>query len=100
MHEFEGTTASPTLTLDEEPPDVPLEVPIGLLDLTSRACPTDSVGVSFGQTSFAPLVSPPRRASGNPQTRAFRKSYYRDVTEKEWNDWRWQTRNRGVFVDQ
>jgi lysine 2,3-aminomutase len=28
------------------------------------------------------------------QTRAFRKTFYPDVTDKEWNSWHWQARNR------
>jgi len=28
------------------------------------------------------------------KTRAFRKHYYREVANSDWNDWRWQLRNR------
>jgi len=28
------------------------------------------------------------------RTRAFRKQYYREVANSDWNDWRWQLRNR------
>lgn len=35
-----------------------------------------------------------RRARSTPETRAFRRAFFRDVTDKEWNDWRWQTRHR------
>lgn len=27
-------------------------------------------------------------------TQEFRRTYYREITEAEWNDWRWQLRNR------
>src|SRR3972149_4013986 len=41
----------------------------------------------------------PGGASGRPprttfQTRAFRKTFFPNATEKEWNDWHWQARNR------
>ncbi len=35
---------------------------------------------------------PAARLSGT--TKAFRKAFYRDVTDKQWNDWRWQARSR------
>jgi lysine 2,3-aminomutase len=41
-----------------------------------------------------------RRSSGNPRTRQFRKTFYPQVTDKEWNDWRWQLRNRIRTLEQ
>jgi lysine 2,3-aminomutase len=41
-----------------------------------------------------------RRPSGNPRTRQFRKTFYPQVTDKEWNDWRWQLRNRIRTLEQ
>ncbi|MEZ6062191.1 MAG: KamA family radical SAM protein [Planctomycetaceae bacterium] len=39
--------------------------------------------------------SPPRRRIAvNPRTRAFRKRFFPDVTERQWNDWRWQSQHR------
>lgn len=35
-----------------------------------------------------------RRARSTPETRAFRRAFFNDATDKEWNDWRWQTRHR------
>jgi lysine 2,3-aminomutase len=29
-----------------------------------------------------------------PRTRAFRRAHFPDISEREWNDWRWQLRNR------
>lgn len=34
------------------------------------------------------------RATTNSASRAFRRRHFPDVTNKEWNDWRWQTRHR------
>ena len=41
-----------------------------------------------------------RRSSGNPRTRLFRKTFYPEITDKEWNDWRWQLRNRIRTLEQ
>lgn len=41
-----------------------------------------------------------RRSSGNPRTRSFRKAYFPEATDKDWNDWRWQLRNRIRSLDQ
>ena len=36
----------------------------------------------------------------NVQTRAFRRAFYPEVTDRDWNDWRWQTRHRVRKLDQ
>jgi lysine 2,3-aminomutase len=57
------------------------------------------------QRSLWPLVIPERdymvytgttsrNPRSTPQTRAFRRTHFRDATDKEWNDWHWQVRNR------
>jgi lysine 2,3-aminomutase len=57
------------------------------------------------QRSLWPLVIPERdylvytgttsrNPRSTPQTRAFRRTFYSDATDKQWNDWRWQVRNR------
>ena len=45
-------------------------------------------------------VAPPRRTRVNTRTRAFRRAYFKDVSDKDWNDWRWQTRHRIRKLDQ
>jgi lysine 2,3-aminomutase len=45
----------------------------------------------FRPSELIPLT---RRSSGNPRTRAFRRRFFPDATDKEWNDWRWQSRHR------
>jgi lysine 2,3-aminomutase len=92
MTNFEGESASHTLTVEEEPPDVPLSYAVSPSSLPLSR--NGTVRVSLGQPSLPHLIPTPRRSSGNPQSRAFRKAYFADVSEKEWNDWRWQTRNR------
>jgi lysine 2,3-aminomutase len=41
-----------------------------------------------------------RRRAVNTRTRAFRRAFYRDVPDKDWNDWRWQSRHRVRKLDQ
>jgi lysine 2,3-aminomutase len=94
MMKFDGDSASVTLSVDEEPSDVPLST-IGALPLL----PSD--GTAMGRVSQGrivslspPFASPPRYPRGNPQTRAFRKAFFPEATDQQWNDWRWQSRNR------
>jgi len=35
-----------------------------------------------------------KRSRSNPMTRDFRKRLFPQVSDKDWNDWRWQSRNR------
>jgi lysine 2,3-aminomutase len=37
---------------------------------------------------------PGRTPRSTFQTRAFRKTFYPDVSDQDWNDWHWQARNR------
>lgn len=48
---------------------------------------------------FVP-AEPSRNRSSNPQTRAFRKRFFPDATDREWNDWRWQSRHRIRTLEQ
>jgi lysine 2,3-aminomutase len=41
-----------------------------------------------------------RSAAGNPRTRVFRRQHFPDVANKDWNDWRWQSRHRVRTLDQ
>ncbi len=41
-----------------------------------------------------------RRRAVSTRTRAFRRAFYRDVPDKDWNDWRWQSRHRVRKLDQ
>lgn len=43
-----------------------------------------------GLTPIGPLAIP----RANPRTRAFRRRFFPDATNAEWNDWRWQLKNR------
>ena len=41
-----------------------------------------------------------RRRAVNTRTRAFRRAFFRDVPDKDWNDWRWQSRHRVRKLEQ
>ncbi|MCA9064038.1 MAG: KamA family radical SAM protein [Planctomycetaceae bacterium] len=41
-----------------------------------------------------------RRPPLNPRTRAFRRRFFPDITDQQWNDWRWQSQNRIRKPDQ
>ena len=41
--------------------------------------------------TLAAPVTTGRRATTTPKTLAFRKKFFPTATEKEWNDWRWQS---------
>ncbi|HVJ68142.1 MAG TPA: KamA family radical SAM protein [Caulifigura sp.] len=45
------------------------------------------------------IVSPNRRPQ-NPKSRSFRKKFFPEATDKEWNDWRWQSRHRIKNLEQ
>jgi lysine 2,3-aminomutase len=84
--------------VDEEPPGSPVNL---------FSCQNSSQA----QRLLWPLVFPERGYLGfstptnrtprsNPKTRAFRRLFFRDVADKQWNDWRWQARNRIRTLDQ
>jgi lysine 2,3-aminomutase len=43
---------------------------------------------------FSPGAPPGRTPRSTFQTKIFRKTFYPDVSDREWNDWHWQARNR------
>jgi lysine 2,3-aminomutase len=47
--------------------------------------------VSLPSCFPSPLV---RRSRATPQSRAFRKTFFPQAADAQWNDWRWQSRNR------
>ncbi|MHB8898019.1 MAG: KamA family radical SAM protein [Thermoguttaceae bacterium] len=49
---------------------------------------------SSAPASPAGLSSTASRRGNNPRTRAFRRRFFAQVTDREWNDWRWQLRHR------
>jgi lysine 2,3-aminomutase len=77
------------LSVEEEPPSsAPAE--IEALDLSHPPAPPNA------RRRSAPRLLPPPRARFvvSAASNAFRKRYFPDVKTTEWNDWRWQNRNR------
>ena len=50
-------------------------------------------------TSFD-LLSRSQRTSGSPRTRSFRRRFFPDVPDSQWNDWRWQSQHRIRTLEQ
>ena len=99
---FEGDTASFSVTVNEEPPDVPLSSLHALPVLSppeEGTCEVPPIGRPH-LSSPRLFSSPPRTPRGSPQTRAFRKMFFAGATDQEWNDWRWQLRHRVRTLDQ
>lgn len=68
-------------------------------DAPSSAEPGPATAASRARTALArpaPAPSPVRREAfpQGPEARAFRRRLFPDATPQDWNDWRWQARNR------
>ena len=91
--EAAGPTTCCRLEVDEEPPGSQIQL---------VACPSTPQAFRPRWPQVFPESTPylvysgqaSRTPRSTPQTRAFRRAFYRDTTDKEWNDWRWQARNR------
>lgn len=93
------TTLSPVG--DDEPPPPPG----GGHQVLFIVTPSRSRGprqIAAGIAALEPPSRPaqPRRPHTSPATRAFRRAFFADVSDREWNDWRWQTRNRVRTLEQ
>ena len=87
-----GPSTCCRLEVDEEPPGSPVNL---------FACPPSSQAprphwrqVFPGREFFVHSAHVSRAPRSSPQTRAFRRAFYRDISDKHWNDWRWQARHR------
>jgi lysine 2,3-aminomutase len=60
----------------------------------------ESAAAPGNATEGVPYSAPRRARAANTRTRAFRRAFYKDVPDKDWNDWRWQTRHRVRKLDQ
>jgi len=83
----------------EEPPSRPqaahpllLSSHLPINALTPAAVPTAAPGLGA-------LTARTERFPVGPKTRAFRKRFFPEVDPAQWNDWRWQTRNRIRSLD-
>ncbi|MDX9786658.1 MAG: KamA family radical SAM protein [Desulfobacterales bacterium] len=50
--------------------------------------------VSIINLDTAPTARAPRQTRSTAKTRDFRKRFYPDISDKQWNDWQWQIGNR------
>ncbi len=64
------------------------------------AAPTEGASGTEPDIKGRAQTAPARRNRPNLRTRAFRRAYYPDISDKDWNDWRWQTRHRVRKLDQ
>src|SRR5262249_34250029 len=85
-----------TAELDEPPGRSTSTATSYSLPLISPPLPLDP-GVTVMQTRVS---LPAKRGKPVNRTKAFRKAFYLDVSDKDWNDWRWQSRHRVRTLDQ
>jgi lysine 2,3-aminomutase len=100
------SSAGPTgLALDEEPPPASLAtnsvVPLVIPSFSAvTANPSPPREPSFVQPSIRhQFLRAARRRAGNPRTRSFRRQFFPTVGDKDWNDWRWQSRHRARTLE-
>ncbi len=95
MNEFDiGPSTISRVEVDEEPPGSFSQSHAyrGRLRVQQCLWPLTLPELPRREISTPAIVARPSR--GSPRCRAFRKAFYRDVTDKQWNDWRWHARNR------
>ncbi len=102
--------ASLTVSNDEEPPScstrsTDVEPPGSRLPILSHRpfFPANSHGTATvsPKTDFVPRrFRTSRRPAKTPQTSAYRRAFFPKVSDKEWNDWRWQSRHRVRTLEQ
>jgi lysine 2,3-aminomutase len=90
-HSLPGSTGELAGENDEEPPGPAplLEKVVPLPEITPR---------TRSKVSVFPV--PKSRPTLNSRASAFRRAFFPAATDKEWNDWQWQIRNRIRHLDQ
>lgn len=93
MNSFDCVDSPSPIAADEEPPGAPLAdfVRSASSPLVAYTPQPLSVDVPLDIPPVRPFL---RRNRVSPQTRAFRKAFYHDVSDKQWNDWHWQVSHR------
>ena len=99
MHETMQESSSSEFLIDEndEPPsgEEAEEPPSGLAALPfQHAHSAPFVITPTHSFPVAPFIQPRRVARTSPGTRAFRRRFYPQVKDSQWNDWHWQIQNR------
>lgn len=80
----------------EEPPSSTYHVTSFTLNLSPQpAAPVVKTRIDPPHADQAPAPAAfNRRAKTTSRTKAFRKRFFPEATDKDWNDWRWQSRHR------
>jgi lysine 2,3-aminomutase len=100
MNEFDsgGPTATTCgrVEVDEEPPGSPVNLFACAIPARVQRTLLPLLFPEGDYLVYSPSVSvaPARPARSSPRTRAFRRRFYPDTPERQWNDWRWQARSR------
>lgn len=99
------TESAASLVVDEEPPPASLVtnsvIPL-VLPRFSAEPPTaqPNFELSYSEPSIRhQFLQAARRRGSNPRTRAFRRRFFPTITDKDWNDWRWQSRHRARTLE-
>jgi lysine 2,3-aminomutase len=100
------TESSVALATEEEPPPALLAIN----SVVPLVLPSSSAATAHAFQATDPDFAPAsirhqylraaRRRASNPKTRSFRRQFFPDVPDKDWNDWRWQSRHRARTLDQ
>src|SRR5262245_54724593 len=95
--EQSSITAGSAFTEMEEPPGSNYQ-PSFSYNNSALLQPPDHTNQTSKRAETTP--SNARRPTPNLRTRAFRRKFYPDVKDSDWNDWRWQSRHRVRKLDQ
>jgi lysine 2,3-aminomutase len=90
-HSLPGSAGELAGENDEEPPGsaASLEKVVPLPELTPRI-----------RSKISVFPVPKTRPACNSRANAFRRAFFPTATDKDWNDWQWQIRNRIRHLDQ
>lgn len=121
INSFVGYTAHDRFQDEEEPPSrrprsIVLVGPVGVsvrpelpvfsvpTELAAAPCSDESAGfvrrdTAHSEPSKTPAAENPLRAEGE-RTAEFRRQFFPAATDREWDDWRWQSRHRIKTLDQ
>ena len=75
---------------------------LALDELIQNTLPSSPVAPATTGITSRVFIMPSRGASTckpSPRSQAFRKQFFPEATAAEWNDWRWQVRNRITGVE-
>jgi len=92
MTSFDADPCSCCRKDEEEPPSTTANLVASLP--TRRLSRSNRPRILPDRDSFSLVSHSTRTPRSSPRTRAFRRIFYPGVSDKDWNCWRWQARNR------